>query len=211
MPRSPRAFTNATAFTVPKRGIGLRLEFQGPFRAFTNDAGILPGCPLADCHGIYLWTVYVRSTYRITYIGETDRSFRQRITEHISNSFTGYERISSAQALLKGRVEVLWDGLWRADRRDRFHEFVRDVVRFAAAAKEELLVQHVFLAPVDADKATLRAIEGALAFRIRASPEAAALLPSDVRYAIRKTEGQPIEVAVTVPEPILGMPELIEV
>ena len=85
------------------------------------------------------------------------------------------------------------------------------MVRFAAAAKEELLVQQVFLAPVDADKATLRAIEGALAFRIRASPKAAALIPSDVRYAIRKTEGQPIEVKVTVPEPILGMPESIEV
>ncbi len=96
------------------------------------------------------------------------------------------------------------------DRRDRPTDFLRDVARLVAAAKEELAVPRVFLAPLDVDQEMLRRIEGAIARSLRADDRASSLLPTDVRYRSRKPNVDPIFVHIESPCRILGQPEVIQ-
>lgn len=147
----------------------------------------------------------------MSYIGETGTSFGQRAKEHMIQTMGGNYQISDPEQLKQGRDVIVWNGLWRKGTRDKTAEFLNRLPEFAPVIQEFVRTELVFTAALKADTRTRRRIEGALASYIKNQPfPAGSLLPSDVRYRIRKDSEPPITVQIQCEQVILGLPNLMD-
>jgi len=186
-------------------------SFYGPYPLWSEERDILLDCPCAKQGGIYLWTVKTHDgQYRISYIGQTTRSFYDRTKEHLINQLGGLYNIYDAGDLRQGNLTVLWGGLWGRGRQDKLPEYQRQFLDLAPHVTASLKVQHLFVAPLDIEKRLLNRIEGAIASTIRECAEASSLLPSGVRYRTRNNAEDPIKVLIEFLHPIQGLPAEME-
>ena len=87
----------------------LDLEIHGPYCLFRNDE-----CPwffesdLQDKPGVYVLTIPAGGAECVHYVGQTSRSFNQRLTEHLSAYLSGRYRIVDPDALAHGKQEYVW-------------------------------------------------------------------------------------------------------
>jgi hypothetical protein len=189
----------------------LTARFEGPFPAYSESRDVLAECKSRKSGGVYFWAIKIGSHYRISHIGQTGTSFYQRMKEHIINTLGGNYRISAPEALARGQVEVLWDGLWREGRRGLLPEFLRQSTPLFEAAKANLKLENIFVAPLNVEDRMRRRIEGAIAKQIRKDKVATSLLPPDIRVLGRLTTETPITVRVVTPVKVLGLPDLLDV
>jgi hypothetical protein len=188
----------------------IALHFQGPYPLCSESEDVLTGCPCLHSPGLYFWTVEMPTgTQRVSYIGETSTSFYQRTKEHIIQKLGGMYRICDPRAMAEGRAEILWDGLWRRGTREKLPDFLQRYESLAPQIKASLLLQKIFVAPLECDRRLRQRIEGALAKAIRSTPEAASLLPSDVRYYSGTSSEGAVSVLVTSDRSIEGIPDQI--
>lgn len=199
--------TRATA-TGPKL---LTIQFDGPHPAFSETKDILADCKHRKSGGIYFWAIKVGDSYRMTHISQTSTSFYQRMKEHIINTLGGNYRISDTDALARGEMKVIWDGLWREGTRERLPEFLKHSDRLFAAAKANLQLERIFVAPVEIEDRMRRRIEGAIAKQIRKDRVASSLFPPDIRVLGRLTTEAPIPIRIKTPVKILGLPEQLDI
>jgi len=189
----------------------LTIHFDGPHPAYSETKDVLADSKQRKAGGVYFWAIKVDASYRITHIGQTGTSFYQRMKEHIINTLGGNYRICDADALARGEVKSLWEGLWREGHRERLPEFLRDSTRLWEAAKRHLKMERIFLAPLVTEDRMRRRIEGALAKQIRKDKAASSLFPPDIRVLGRLTTEVPIPIRLVTPVKILGLPEQIDV
>jgi hypothetical protein len=189
----------------------LTIHFDGPHPAYSETRDVLADSKHRKAGGVYFWAIKVGNSYRITHIGQTGTSFYQRMKEHIINTLGGNYRISDTEALARGEVKSLWEGLWREGHRERLPEFLRDSTRLFEAARQNLKLEKIFLAPIVAEDRMRRRIEGAIAKQIRKDKTASSLFPADIRVLGRLTTEVPIPIRITTPVEILGLPELLDV
>jgi hypothetical protein len=72
------------------------INWHGPFHWCTE----FLHQPIALKSGIYLWTIPYQQKYLIYYIGETERPFVSRMSEHLQNYYSGaYQIFRPAQFL----------------------------------------------------------------------------------------------------------------
>jgi hypothetical protein len=161
--------------------------------------------------GIYLWTVkQMTGTYRIHYIGETGKSFYGRTKEHVIQTLGGNYRVIDPDQMCKGIQQVVWNGLWRRETRDKLPQFLSSYGTFAPLIKRYLFGQVIFVAPLHCECRLRRRIEGALAQHLRSSPDACSLLPEDNCYVIRRAEESAVVASVSADAEIEGLPQEIE-
>jgi hypothetical protein len=196
---------------TPSTETQLTARFEGPFPAYSESRDVLADCKSRKSGGVYFWAVKIGSHYRISHIGQTGTSFYQRMKEHIINTLGGNYRISNPEALARGEVEVLWDGLWREGRRGLLPEFLRQSTPLFEAAKANLKLENIFVAPLNVEDRMRRRIEGAIAKQVRKDKVAASLLPPDIRVLGRLTTETPITVRIVTPVKVLGLPDLLDV
>lgn len=189
----------------------LSIKFEGPYPAYSETQDVLAGCKHRKASGIYFWAIKVNDSFRITHISQTGTSFYQRMKEHIINTLGGNYRISDPDALARGEVKVLWDGLWREGKRELLPEFLRQSTRLLELAKRNLKMEKIFVAPLDAPDRMRRRIEGAIAKQVRRDKLASSLLPPDIRVLGRLTTESPIPMRLRLPVKILGLPEQLDV
>src|SRR5262245_4216254 len=116
-----------------KPNAALTLTFKGPFTLVGSDEPNLFESDLASGSGLYIWaTEYVDGGLIVTYVGETEKTFAERMKEHAIQTLGGNYRISDPELLCKGIDRVLWNGLWRRGTRDRLPEYVESFLEFAA-------------------------------------------------------------------------------
>lgn len=188
------------------------LHFHGPFPLLGPSGDVLSECPCQTEAGIYLWAVQqLTGSYRISYIGETEKSFHDRMKEHIIQTLGGNYRICEADPLRQGIQRIVWDGLWRRGTRHRTLEFFYRYEELAPLVKQHLLWQSIFLAPWKGEVRLRRRIEGALALHLRADGEASSLLPDDIRFAVRRRGEKPVSVIFHIDSRIEGFPQQLEV
>ncbi len=186
------------------------LKFHGPYTICTEENDVLHDCPYASDEGIYLWVVGLNSgSYRISYIGETGVSFYKRTKDHLIQTLGGNYLICDPEAMVHGRNEILWKGLWRKGTRDKLPEFLSRYESLAPKIKKSILIQDLFVAPVKIDRRLRQRIEGALAFAIREDAEASSLLPNDIRYIRRRDDEESTLISIFSEEKIEGLPERI--
>ena len=192
----------------------VHLHFHGPYPLCAETADVLAECPHRDASGIYLWTLRQHTgRYRVTYVGETTTSFYRRMKEHVIQTLGGNYRITDPDQAARGVQRVVWDGLWRKGTRDRLPEFLRRYKELAPAIKRYLLAELVFVAPMEGDARLLRRVEGALAMHLRSAPDASSLLPTDIRYVVRRADELVVrvEVKVDVGVEVEGLPQNLDV
>lgn len=189
----------------------LTIQFEGPYPAYSETKDVLADSKHRKAGGVYFWAIKVGDSYRLTHIGQTGTSFYQRMKEHIINTLGGNYRIADPDALARGEVKLLWNGLWREGTRERLPEFLHDSSRLFEAAKRNLKLEQIFVAPLVIEDRMRRRIEGAMAKQIRKDKMAASLFPPDIRVLGRLTMETPIPVRLRVPQKILGLPEQLDV
>lgn len=189
----------------------LTVKFDGPHPAYSETSDVLADCKNRKSGGVYLWAIRVGTSFRVTHIGQTGTSFYHRMKEHIINTLGGNYRINDAEALKRGESEILWDGLWREGTRERLPEFLRDSARLFEAAKGNLKLEQIFVAPLDVEDRMRRRIEGAIANAIRKDKVASSLLPKDIRVLGRLTTETATPIRIITGGKILGIPEQLDV
>ena len=189
----------------------IMLNFLGPFDLCSEANDVPDGCAEKDASGIYLWAFQVNGKYRVTYVGETGRSFYERTKKHIIQTLGGNYRVCDVTAMLQGNQEVLWDGLWRKGTRDKLPEFVKRYAELAPQIKTFLKSQKVFIAVTDCHQRLRKRIEGAIASSLRSNKTASSLLPADIRFRTRQRGETPVMIAITSEWEIEGLPDRIVV
>ncbi len=200
--------TKRTTTVAPKI---LTIHFDGPYPAYSETKDVLADCKQRKAGGVYFWAIKVNDSFRITHIGQTGTSFYQRMKEHIINTLGGNYRISDPDLLGRGEVKPLWNGLWREGTRQQLPEFLRDSTRLFEAAKRNLKMERIFVAPLEIEDRMRRRIEGAIAKQIRKEKSAGSLFPPDIRVLGRLTMEAPIPVRIVTPVKVLGLPEQLDV
>jgi hypothetical protein len=189
-----------------------KLKFHGPYTMCSEKIDVLHDCPYASDEGMYLWAVKIKTgSYRISYIGETGDSYYKRTKDYVLQHLGGNYQVCDPDAMINGRHEVIWNGLWRKGTRNKLPEFLSRYETLAPIIKQAIFVQEVFVAPIKVDRRLRRRIEGALAFNMRENTEASSLLPNDIGFIRRKESEEPILVSISSEKKIDGMPEKIYV
>jgi hypothetical protein len=191
----------------------LILEFDGPFGLTSDSEPFLFVQPEAKEPGIYLWAVpYFQGGYLVTYVGETNASFGQRLKDHLIQTVGGNYRICDPDSMMRGEPQILWNGLWRKGTRDKFHEYIARFEELGPVIRKLLQIEVVFVAPFRSERRLRQRLEGAIAKHIRSQPApVSAVLPSDVRYYYRKAHETPVPVIVECHCHVLGLPQKLEV
>jgi hypothetical protein len=189
----------------------LTVHFDGPYPAYSETLDVLADCKHRKAGGVYFWAIKVGDSYRLTHIGQTGTSFYHRMKEYILNTLGGNYRICDPDALKRGETKPLWNGLWREGTRERLPEFLRDSSRLFEAAKRNLMLEQIFVAPLDVEDRLRRRIEGAIAKGVRKDKMASSLFPPDVRVLGRLTTEVPFPVRIRVGRSVLGLPEQLDV
>jgi hypothetical protein len=188
----------------------LHLHFHGPFLLCSDMDDVLASCPLRNGAGIYFWAVKQHTgCYRIAYLGETGESFYVRMKEHVVQTLGGNYRVIDPDEMCKGIQQVVWNGLWRKNTRDKLPVFLSNYERSAPVIKRYLVSQVIFVAPVECKPRLRKRMEGALAQHLRSLPEASSLLPSDIRFIVRTVEESPVAISVSADAEIEGLPQQI--
>lgn len=189
----------------------LTIHFDGPYPAYSETQDVLADCKHRKAGGVYFWAIKVGDSYRLTHIGQTGTSFYHRMKEYLINTLGGNYRICDPDALARGETRLLWNGMWREGTRERLPEFLRDSSRLFEAAKRNLMLEQIFVAPLDVEDRMRRRIEGAIAKSVRKDKTASSLFPPDVRVLGRLTTEVPLPVRIRVGKKILGLPEQLDV
>lgn len=189
----------------------LTVHFDGPYPAYSETQDVLADCKHRKAGGVYFWAIKVGPNYRLTHIGQTSTSFYHRMKEYIINTLGGNYRICDPDALERGEAKLLWNGMWREGTRENLPQFLRDSSQLFEAAKRNLMLEQIFIAPLDVEDRMRRRIEGAIAKTVRKDKLASSLLPPDVRVLGRLTTEVPTPVRIRVGSKILGLPEQLDI
>ncbi|MDO4794880.1 MAG: hypothetical protein Q4A28_02940 [Brachymonas sp.] len=188
----------------------IRLDFKGPFSFLSHSAyPCVFDVQGSRKPGIYIFATNTNNGWFVNYVGQTGRTFRKRLREHVLDFLSGQERVYDPSDYLKGRKNVLWDGLWRRGRNYEINALVDNYVVQAQARVERLKVTNVFFAPLEATAEIREAIESQIALNIYSDHNGcAALMESDVRY-ISRSFGDSLNVEISSAANLNGLPKFM--
>src|SRR4051812_40998327 len=86
----------------------LEVQWKGPYRWVNNGGQAVFDYPEAGSKGLYIWTIKYGDGYLIYYIGETGKSFRERLGEERDTFYKGAWRIFDAQRFAGGEKLCIW-------------------------------------------------------------------------------------------------------
>ena len=187
------------------------IQLHGPFRWFGSNGDVLFTQEVAGSPGIYIWAVPYESGFMTYYVGETGRSFRQRMKEHVKEYFSGMYRVFDPGEFASGRKVLLWDGMWRAGEEHRLADFVSRLPELSKCIAQLLDSMRIFLGPLDVPTHTRRRIEAALAKHLYEQPGVVGQFQdSDLVYRGRSADQEPLLVRFCSGAQIMGLGEIIE-
>ncbi len=187
----------------------LHLKCSGPYTWTSGPACVFDAG--RDVAGIYLWTIPYREGYLVYYVGETGRSFTERLSEHAESYLTGRYRIWEPAAFSRGEKVLLWDGMWRSDSRNTIGDFLARYPELSAAVHSLFGAMRLFLIPMEADARLRQRVEAALALGLRDREGiVGAFQDSDIRYRPRRKMEPSISVELDLPALIHGVSHTFE-
>jgi hypothetical protein len=184
------------------------VPFEGPF----SWPG-LPGAPsifestVGQSSGVYLWTVPQDERELIYYVGETGRSFAERLQEHYREHAAGFYHLNDADALTEGRRELVWPGLWHAGERPTPASCIRRFLKLAPLIDALTHTYRFYVAPIDCPTRVRKRIEAAIARVLAGMPPPVGTFQEEgIRYHGRKAGEEPVTCRLVNCDNLRGVP-----
>jgi hypothetical protein len=187
----------------------LTLPFAGPFAwSVELDSPCVFEVDERHQSGIYLVTVPLPSGHLVYYVGETGTSFEKRLHAHYGNHFKAEYHVYSASELACGEKVVLWPGLIDIVDRKSKQDCAENRQRLNGLIQQMMRVYRLFLAPLSRDKRTRCRVKAAIAETLRTGDgKIGNFQDPTVRYHPRREAEDPIELTISSPLPLLGLPD----
>lgn len=190
----------------------IELTFSGPF-AWQPGATVasLAEVDVGSNAGIYIWTVSTAHGELVYYVGETARSFAQRMEEHLAEQLSGRYRLYEPNEFLRGEKILLWRGVYGPGAQPNVGGFVAQFPSLAPALVQFVRSIRFHVAPISCSVRLRRRIEAALAHHLRKQEGLVGTFQDeDVRYVQRRPDEEPIRVKLTWKKKPIGVPDQLE-
>jgi hypothetical protein len=165
-------YRNPTEAAAGGPELPVPVHFHGPYSALDDgDCPCLFTDEIASGIGVYFWAINIRGLDRPWYVGQTRRSFSERIREHIVGMLSGEYAIYDATKLAQGE-----HGLARGSVPGSWPDTLPGILRNyetlmpSIIALVRLIRFHV--APLSGDKHRYDQVEGAIGRYYKAHPSA---------------------------------------
>jgi hypothetical protein len=196
----------------------IHLEFTGPYSWFgAPDVPSLHHAAERHEPGIYIETVSLPKGHLVYYVGETGKSFIERMKDHYKNRVNAEYRIYAAEEFARGEKKVIWSGIWNPPGYENSPEgrALRNSKAVCRANRERLkesaealvrVIRYHFAA-LNCEKRVRQRIEGELAGRIQVSSPVSNFYSNGVSYCRRRIGEEPIDCTASSRALILGFPK----
>ena len=190
----------------------VELSFVGPFgwlkqgplpSILTHDDGKEPG--------IYLWTAGTPEGELVWYVGETARSFKVRMREHLIEQLGGRYRILEPNLFNSGQKMCLWHGgfgdntsNWPDLFLDKFPDLAGPLTEFVSSIR-------FMVAPLESETRLRRRVEAAIADHLYAQPDPIGSFQELINYERTVAGEEPLQVSFVSQVPIRGLPTSLQV
>ena len=94
---------------IKKNNEVIKLSWEGPLSFNKEKQNCIFSDPIGKEPGIYLFTAPYDRGYLIYYVGETGKSFNERMSQHLQKFIIGEYRIYNPKAFLRGEKELAWN------------------------------------------------------------------------------------------------------
>ncbi len=189
----------------------ISVSFGGPFSwPGTPDAASIFDANEGLAAGIYLFTVPLPDGYLIYYVGETGRTFRDRLFEHYTEHASAMYHVYSPAEFARGEKVMLWPGRFDMECRKSKRECVAAYTELYGPIWEMTRMFRLFLTPLACDTRIRRRIESAIANALYATPGVVGAFQDKVNYSPRLDGEAPIGCVVSSSARLLGLPERFE-
>jgi hypothetical protein len=185
------------------------VDFTGPFSwTGTRSAPAIADAEIARRCGVYLWTVHLDQGELVYYVGETGRSFRDRMSEHFREHMSGGYHLYEPSAFREGRKDLLWPGRFGPTGERSVRVFLERFPELAEAMAALAEIYRFYLAPLDCDRRLRERIESALANCLYEQPGLVGEFQDrGINYRTRWDSEEPIRVQFYCNDVLLGLPE----
>jgi hypothetical protein len=196
---------------MSKKLIPEKLHFEGPYK-FSRGNKYLFASPFANKEGIYLWTIKdeVNNLNLIEYVGQSP-SFADRQKYHLIQILGLNYRIINATSARQGKLDIIWEGLWRKKNVDAVSELLERYKEINDKVKEYVDLINIYFAETTVDTNMRCHIEGSIAWNLRNKfPQFTTFYPAD-NHIGTQAEKNNVTIKITMDEPIDGIPEVLKV
>jgi hypothetical protein len=188
------------------------VSFRGPFSWLGHgDTRSIFNAVEGNSFGIYLWTIKVGEGELVYYVGKTNRSFSQRMREHLKEHLAGFYHVNSPTELMKGERVSFWDGMYLRYNTPQVAELVKFYPTISSHIIELAKTYRFFIAPLEEERRVLERIESALAKHLYEQPgKIGGFQERGLNYRSRIASEQPGIALFNSSIKILGLPESLE-
>jgi hypothetical protein len=185
------------------------VEFVGPFSWVGGDgiSSILKS-DTGKKSGVYLWTVRLDEGELVYYVGETGRSFAQRMLEHFREHMSGGYHLYEPHEFSRGRKALLWPGRYGPDKEPSLSVFIQRFQSLASAIADLAELYRFYVAPLDCEKRLRERIESGLANHLYEQPGTVGEFQDQgIIYRPRKDTEEPVQALIRCKVNLIGVPE----
>lgn len=197
----------------PQESQPFALTFFGPFSWVDSiDAPSLFYTERREEAGVYLWTVSLPEGYLVYYVGETGRSFEERMVEHYKGHVSGMYTLNSPEDFSRGVKVPLWPGHYDRKNRKTVGECIAQSLVLADQIAALTRLYKFFLAPLTCERRLRRRVEAAIASALSNQVGVVGQFQEeDIHYEPMQRSEAPIRCTIESSAPLMGIPKHLSV
>jgi hypothetical protein len=185
------------------------VEFAGPFSWVGGDeVPCIFETMEGKNQGVYLWTVQLEAGELIYYVGETGRSFSQRMLEHFGEHMSGGYHLYEPHEFSCGRKILLWPGSYGPTKETSLVKFFQQFQSLASAMADLARIYRFYLCPLECDRRLRERIEAGLANYLYGQVGLVGEFQDEgIFYRPRKDSEEPFLISFRSRQNLMGIPE----
>jgi hypothetical protein len=189
----------------------ITVEFIGPFSWIGGErAPSILEAEIGKKSGVYLWTVQLEKGELVYYVGETGRSFAQRMLEHFREHMSGGYHLYEPQEFSRGRKVLLWPGRYGPDKEPSLSVFVQRFQGLTSAIVDLAELYRFYVAPLECEKRLRERIEASIANHLYEQPGIVGEFQDQgIVYRARKDTEEPVQALIWCKANLIGVPEFL--
>lgn len=190
----------------------LLVDFKGPFSWLGEvDAPSVFDDPIGKSSGIYLWTIETNSGFLVYYVGQTGRTFTQRMKEHLRDHLAGFYHLNDPDEFSKGNRVSIWPGLFDVYTKISLKTLVEKHPEISNVIHRLARQYRFFFSSIKTETRVLERIESSIANNLyKQSGNVGSFQEQGIRYRKRWEKESPISVSLNSHKKIVGMPTELE-